>query len=129
MQNLEEMRMKKSWRILVIVLLAALALSACGGPNYNLYGTWRSDNGALTLIFQQSGHLLAQQQGMVQNLVFTSSGSNSITIKPFEGAPENQAVVYQYSIKGETLSLELPITAQDGSQTGQMQTVTLTRVK
>ena len=121
--------MKKSLRILLVVLLVALALAACGGPNYNLYGTWRSENGALTLIFQQSGHLLAQQQGMVQNLMFSTSGSDSITIKPFEGAPEGQIVKYKYAIKGETLSLELPATAADGTLTGQTQTLTLTRVK
>ena len=121
--------MKKSWRILLIIMLASLALAACGGPNYNLYGTWRSENGSLTLIFQQSGHLLAQQQGMIQNLVFSTSGPDTITIKPFDGAPENQIVIYKYAIKGETLSLELPVTGSDGTPTGQTQMLTLTRVK
>ncbi len=121
--------MKKSQRILLVVLLAALALAACGGPSYNLYGTWRSSTGDLTLIFQQDGHLIAQSQGMVQNVLFTLSGTDTITIKPFDNAPEAQIVEYKYSIQGETLSLVVEVAGQDATQPAQTQTLSLTRVK
>ncbi len=124
--------MKKSRRILLVVLLAALvvlALAACGGPNYNLYGTWRSSTGDLTLIFQQNGHLIAQSQGMIQNVLFTFSNPDTITIKPFEAAPEAQIVEYKYSIQGETLKLVVMVAGQDATQPAQAQTLTLTRVK
>ncbi len=121
--------MKKSRRILLVVLLAALALAACGGPNYNLYGTWHSNSNDVTLIFQQGGHLIAQSQGMIQNVLFTFSGPDSITIKPFDNAPETEVIVYKYSIQGETLSLVVAAATQDATQTAQAQPLTLTRVK
>ena len=122
--------MRKSLRILLFLVLTALLLAACGkGPNYNLYGTWRDEQGTLTLIFQQSGHLLIQQQGAVQNQVFEFTGPDTILLKAFEGAPAEQTATMNYSINGDKLVLVVPVTGQDPTQPAQNTTVTLTRVK
>ena len=122
--------MKKTRWILLILVLGALLLAACGrGPDYNLYGTLRDKGGTLTLIFQQSGHLLIQQQGAVQNQLFEFAGPDTILLKAFDGAPAAQTATVNYSIKGDTLVLVVPVTGQDPTQPAQNSTVTLTRVK
>ncbi len=121
--------MKKSWRILLICLLAAALLAACGGPNYNLYGTWRNDAGTLTLIFQQSGHVLFQQNGAVQNQLFEFSGPDAILIKPFEAAPAEQFTTLKYSINGDLLVLSVTTPGQDPTQPAQTQDLKFMRVK
>ncbi len=119
--------MRKSWQILFIVLLAALALSACGGPNYNLYGAWRNEANNVTLIFQQNGHLLVQQQGSVQNMLYEFAGPGVIKLKAFEGAPQEQTADVNFTISGDQLSIVDQTTAQGATQQGQPQI--FTRVK
>ncbi len=120
--------MKKSWRILLIVLLAALALAACGGPNYNLYGAWRNEANNVTLIFQQNGHLLIQQQGAVQNMLYEFTTSPGvIKLKAFEGAPAEQTADMSFTISGDQLSLVEQSAAAGATQQGQPQI--FTRVK
>jgi len=119
--------MKKSWRILLVVMLAAFTLAACGGPNYSLYGTWRDETGGVTLIFQQNGHLLIQQQGSVQNMLYEFTSPSTITLKAFEGAPQEQTAVLNFSIAGDKLSLLAQSAGQDTTQQAQPQI--LTRVK
>jgi len=122
--------MKKSLRVLLFLVLASLLLAACGGgPNYNLYGTWRDEQGTLTLTFQQSGHLIIQQQGAVQNQLFEFTGPDTILLKAFEGAPAQQTAAINYSINGDKLVMIVPVSGQDATQPAQNTTVTLTRVK
>ncbi len=121
--------MKRASWILLFLVLAALLLAACGGPNYNIYGTWRDEQGTLTMIFQQSGHVIIDQQGAVQNQLFEFTGPDTILLKAFDQAPADKQETLNYSINGDKLVLVVPVTGQDATQPAQNVTVTLTRVK
>jgi hypothetical protein len=120
--------MKNLTRIGLVFVLVALLLSACAGPNYNLFGTWRETQSGSLIEFRQDGTMRIPQTAGTAEVNYIFSGQDAILIAPSPDTAADQMVKWNYTIVGDTLTIKLQAQDQTTGQATQ-QNVTLKRVK
>ena len=122
--------MKNLAKYCLVFVLVAVLLAACGGPNYNLFGSWRESQSGSLIEFRQDGTMrIPQSAGIAEvKYIFSDQDKNTILIAPSPDTAADQMVKWAYTIDGDTLTLHLQ--SQDQT-TGQVnpQNVILKRVK
>jgi hypothetical protein len=99
--------MKPILRILVVGVVLALLLSACGSVNYGVYGAWADSTNGTTAEFLQSGRLRIGGQGMVQDFPFKFGAPGVFTYQAPDQAGGMTDVEMKYILDGDTLTLVL----------------------
>jgi hypothetical protein len=107
--------MKSYYKIVLVVLAAALLLSGCAFSRNALIGSWKETNSGLTMVFTSEGVLEllppppaanAAAQGPASiSYRFIDDTNISITPATVIGLTENQPI--PYAVDGNTLTLDL----------------------
>jgi hypothetical protein len=115
--------MKIPTRLLILLVVSALLLSACAVASRNaLLGKWDNTTQDLTIEFTMDGHMRQTSQGVTQELGFQFVNDHTITLQtPTTGAAPQPI---PFTISGDKLSLDLGL-----DQSGQTQKIEFLRAK
>ncbi len=115
--------MKSPFRLLILLVAAALLLSACAVTSRNaLLGKWSNSTQDLVVEFTMDGHMRQTSQGVTQEIGFQFVNDNTIVLNAPSSAGAPQPI--PFTVSGDKLTLNL-----GADQSGQAQKIEFTRVK
>ena len=115
--------MKFPFRLLILLVVAALLLSACAVTSRNaLLGKWSNSTQDLVVEFTMDGHMRQTSQGATQEVGYQFVNDNTIQLIVPSAAGTPQPIPFK--INGDKLTLDLGL-----DQTGQAATIEFQRVK
>ena len=89
-------------RLLFIVILLSLALSACGVARAALIGKWQDAETGMVLDFKQDGKLRYGSPGMTIEVNYQFMDDSTIILKGSDGQEDTQMV---WKVEGDKLTL------------------------
>ncbi len=115
--------MKSPFRLLILLVVSAMLLSACAVVSRNaLLGKWSNSTQDLVVEFTMDGHMRQTSSGVTQEVGYQFVNDNTIMLNVPSSAGSPQPI--PFTISGDQLTLNLGT-----DQSGQAQKIEFARVK